>query len=192
MVPRSPVGAMTVQYGCGMPSRVHPSIHLQGIQVRSGSINFSPDGNTLASGSYDGTVRLWMPHGCTQADTHRHIGEISSIAFSPDGTTLATGSSDEAYIRLWDPVTGDQKQRLVDIRIRLLALPSVVKVPCSPSGSRDGTVRLWDADTGAHKQTLVRHTGEFIRISVAFSPDRWTLASGSNDKILRLWECRHG
>ncbi|MEN9520746.1 MAG: hypothetical protein RLZZ381_3334, partial [Cyanobacteriota bacterium] len=71
--------------------------HKQGI----GAISFSPDGNTLASGSIDQTIRLWgvatkveiaaiaTPHWQTRA-----------IAFAPDGQTIG-GCDESGIIRLW-------------------------------------------------------------------------------------------
>ena len=63
---------------------------------------FSPDATRLASGSSDGTVRLW--DAATGDEVRRfegHTDWVSSVAFSPDGTRLASGSDDRT-VRLWD------------------------------------------------------------------------------------------
>ena len=59
------------------------------------SVSCSPDGKTLASGSYDKTIKLWNLDTFAETKTlSGHSDSVSSVSFSPDGKTLASGGGE--------------------------------------------------------------------------------------------------
>ena len=163
---------------------------LTGHTDHSWSVSFSPDSRTLASGSWDGTIRLWeVATGEHLRTFEGHAVAVWSVSFSSDSRTLASGSWD-GTIRLWKVATGEH------LRTFKGHTSYVLNVSFSPnglmlaSGSQDGTVRLWEVATGEHLRTLERHTRGVW--SVSFSPDGLTLASGSVDGNIHLWEVATG
>ena len=153
------------------------------------SVSFSPDGQTLASGGLDGTIRLWNTSNAHKRTLTGHLIWVSSVTFSPDGQTLASGSWDYT-IRLWDAVTGRHKKTLIGHTDMVSSVSFSPNGQTLASGGLGGIIRLWDVSTGAHKRTLTGHTDGVS--SVSFSPDGQTLASGSHDSTIRLWDAVTG
>ncbi|WP_170319966.1 pentapeptide repeat-containing protein [Polyangium spumosum] len=176
------------------------------------SARVSRDGKTLASGSSDKTIRLWdIETGRTLhtlEGAEGHTSAVRDIAFSPDGRTLASVSNDRT-VRLWSVATGRALQAFKGHTGHTHAVLSVTFSPDGKtlaSSSDDATVQLWDVATGrvllAFGRPFGRQTSELYDsafqghadavYTAAFAPDGKTLASGSHDKTIHLWDVATG
>ncbi len=113
---------------------------------------FSPDGQWLASGGHDTTVKLWdVATGRPTRTLEGHESLVVDLAFSPDGTRLASSSYDKT-VRLWDVATG----RLISsIALRKLAAHARVQPRRHPARDRRAGTGRSSCGTPV--------TGEFIR-----------------------------
>jgi cytochrome c len=138
---------------------------LEGHSAPIVALALSPDGATLASASWDQTVRLWPLAGGTPRVLEGHTQNVNGVAFAPDGRALVSVSYDQS-VRIWP---------LADT-----ASPTVVAMP-SPLNAvavaGDGEIAAGGADgrvyflTGSGAQAGEITAGPRPVISIAISPD---------------------
>jgi eukaryotic-like serine/threonine-protein kinase len=162
--------------------------------VRSAA--FSPGGMNLATGEFDGTVRIWSTDKGTPEEVLRgHAKAVNTVAYAPDGQTLASGSWDKT-VKIWKTGTWE----LLD-SFDSGNTDSVYSVTFSPDGKllavggRDQgethTARIFEV--GSWKEPRAVLAGHKERVEfVAFSPDGQLLATASWDGTVKLWRVSDG
>jgi RNA polymerase sigma factor (sigma-70 family) len=122
--------------------------HLVGHPYAIASIAIAPDGHTLASGGYDGTLYLWEV-GTGKECWHGKIGSsLDEMAFAPDGNTLAWGSQHEKTVHLWEVRTRQERCRFHGHQGPVTGLAFSADNTRLASTSNDGTALVWDLTGG--------------------------------------------
>ncbi len=142
-------------------------------------------GDTLVSGSYDATVRVWrLSTGETVHRLQGHTSKVYSVVLDHERNRCISGSMDN-LVKVWSLDTGTVLFNLEGHAslVGLLDLSHDRLV----SAAADATLRVWDPTHGQHRSTLTGHTGAIT----CFQHDGQKVVSGS-DRTVKLWNVETG
>ncbi|MGK7900628.1 MAG: P-loop NTPase fold protein [Hormoscilla sp.] len=149
------------------------------------SVGFSPSGEEIVSGGFDGTVRLWSLDGKALGEPfRRQYGRIESVGFSPSGETIVSGG-ENGTVRLWSLDGKALGEPFLGHNGRVWSVGFSPSGETIVSGGFDGTVRLWSREGKALGEPFRGHYGSVY--SVEFSPSGDFIVSGGADGTVRLW-----
>ncbi len=130
------------------------------------SLDFARNGEIIASGSGDRTVRLWELRSNSQIANYQIEDGVTTVAISPDNKFVAAGSLDKS-VRVWDIQTG---QLVVRLEGEHGHKDSVYSVAFAPSGNRlvsgslDKTIKFWElSNTNRYMQSHTPPAGKCVR-----------------------------
>ncbi len=152
---------------------------------------YSPDGQWIATGSWDRTVRLWDAQTGEPCATLPHNGSVRALAFGPDSSWIVSSSDGDEQLQVWNVVTGQRRKEIQATGKFAIA------VALSPDGNRAaaadqyGAVSVSSMDTGANITSL-RGSGDWrAKTALAYSPDgRWLAGTGDDLATIAVWDAQ--
>ncbi|MBS3647647.1 hypothetical protein KEU06_03280 [Pseudaminobacter sp. 19-2017] len=163
--------------------RSAPVSLLEGHTGPISALAVSPDGSTLASASWDTTVRLWPLSGGQPRVLEGHHGNVNAVAFLSDGTLVSAGY--DAAVFFWPRDQGTAPLR-VEIPAPLNALVAVAEDRLAVGGA-DGKLRLIDRSGAVLIETQIS-SGPLIALAV--SPDGKRIAAAAVGDSIRLLDAK--
>jgi WD40 repeat protein len=158
---------------------------LKGRDTRIWALAFSPDGKALAAGELNGLVVVWdLEAKQDRANIHPEASFLrqGSLAYTNEGKCLAATRHRNGTDALWDVTTGKETSQFKAQKSGIDCVAFSADGAVLATGGNDGdevTVKLWDVATGKQKAAIKL---EQRVVSVAFSPDGKTLATGTQNR----------
>ncbi len=148
------------------------------------------DGQTVVSGSFDETLKVWdLATGSCRATFEGHAKNVLCLAITPDDHTVVSGSDDKT-LKVWDLATGKCRATFEG---HVNAVWCVAVTPdghMAVSGSDDKTLKVWDMATGMCLATFEGHADGIS--CVVITPNGQTVVSSSWDSTLKVWDLAKG
>lgn len=156
---------------------------LNGHTGQINAVEWSPDGNFLASTSWDGNINVWnTENGDLVLTLDGHELHVYDVSWSPDGNRLASTGRDNT-IRVWDSSNGDLLFRMEYEEVGFVVWSPNGKLLATNTG--DGEVVVWDANSGELLVVLEGHVGKVSR--PFWSTEGDYLMTMGQDGTVRRW-----
>jgi hypothetical protein len=151
------------------------------------AVEFSPDGQILASGSSDHNIKLWDVKTEKLLRTFsEHLSATWALVFTADGKSIITGQ--DRNVVLWRNAAGGQIEKLAMLGHTSTVLTVAISADSKKilSGSRDKTIKIWNADTGELLKDIPNMISNVNALNCHPTLSTF-ISSGSNSKIL-IWD----
>ena len=168
------------------------------------AVAFDPHEEHLASAGQDGSIRIWMRNTGSFSRVSLELdrqapGSLTAVAVSPDANLVAAGD-DKGQIHVWKPPTDNgepiRESPVLQWAAHSQAINSLIYVTGGSqlmivSGGEDGVLKRWNPATEEMIGSPMADDAAPV-VSIALSPDGATLAAGSRDGSVRLWDAATG
>lgn len=156
----------------------------------TGQIAISPDGRLVASGSLDGSLRIWsLKTGQIKNVIDEFRGAITSVAFSPDGKRICgVGGND---LSRWPYGEGmvfatETGEKLADLELADLARTvTFISDSQVAVGGLDRQITIWDIDQNELQEQINAHA-DFLH-GIVLHADGKRIVSAGEDNAVRFW-----
>ena len=154
------------------------------------SLATSEDGQSVLSGGFDGTIRVWDgSSGEIRLIVEGHLGEVSDVAVAFDDQ-YGISAGQDGTVRFWELASGEPMWVLQAHKAGITSIAISADGQYVLTGSHDNTARLWDIASGEEINTFQGHQASVT--AVAISMDNSKIITASRDNTIIVWDREGG